>query len=164
VAHLFVPEIRGGALYGQPGFSPQTGLVYTPGIDRLIAYGAVSVGATLANMPGASSFAGGLFVGIPHQELGTTTAYDPATGEMVWQAHLPGQAQAGLLVTAGNLVFQGDGAGFLHAFNATTGEERFNIFTGNRVHAAPMTYAVNGKQYVTVAAGDVILTFALLGQ
>jgi quinohemoprotein ethanol dehydrogenase len=155
------PSLSGGTLYGQSGYSTQTGLFYVPGIDRVNAMQAQSVGATLR--PGDSSFRGSVRQS-GRDERGTLTAYDPSTAELVWQAQLPGQAQAGVLVTSGNLVFIGTGAGFLHGFDATTGQELFRFNTGNRVHAAPMTYEVNGRQYLTVAAGDIILTFALAGE
>jgi len=155
------PSLSGGTLYGQSGFSTQTGLFYVPGIDRVIAMQAQSVGATL--MPGASSFRGSVR-NSGRDERGTLTAYDPSTGELAWQAQLPGQAQAGLLVTSGGLVFIGTGAGFLHGFEAATGVELFRFYTGNRVHAPPMSYEVNGRQYITVAAGDIILTFSLTGK
>jgi alcohol dehydrogenase (cytochrome c) len=139
------PSLSGGSLYNQPAFSLQTGLVYIPGIDRLNSLQAVLTGAKLK--PGEDSFAGD-YVQPPldkRPERGTLTAYDPATGELVWQAQLPGQAQAGAVATAGNLVFQGTGFGIFHGFNASTGEEVFRFFTGDRIQAAPMTYMVNGR-------------------
>ena len=51
--------------------------------------------------------------------------------------------------------------GYFFALNAETGDELWHMSVGARVHAAPMTYAVDGKQYVTIAAGNVIFTFGL---
>lgn len=159
------PATAGGSLYGQPGFSPKTGLLYVPGNDRITQLRVGPVGATLK--PGQSSFGSQAATPIPgggsliQSERGTLTAYNPSTSELVWQARLPGMMAAGVCVTAGNLVFGGDGFGNFYGFNATTGEQLFTFLTGNRVAAPPITYLLNGEQYVTVAAGDIILTFAL---
>jgi outer membrane protein assembly factor BamB len=63
--------------------------------------------------------------------------------------------------TAGNLVFGGTQEGVIFALDARTGE-RLWYFAGNdRVYASPMTYLANGKQYMSLAVGDVIATFGL---
>jgi outer membrane protein assembly factor BamB len=116
-------------------------------------------------MPGQGSFGGAPSfpnIPLPQSERGTLTAYDPSTGMLAWQANLDGMVQAGVLVTAGNLVFASPATtGDFMGFNATTGERVFSFYTGNRVHAPAVTYQINGEQLITVAAGDVILTFAL---
>ena len=67
----------------------------------------------------------------------------------------------GNLVTAGDLVFQGSGAGGFYAFDARSGEQLFLHETQRPVSASPLTYRVNGKQYVSVVSIDTVLTFAL---
>ena len=62
---------------------------------------------------------------------------------------------------AGDLVFGGTADGFFFALDALTGEELWHKNIGGRVHAGPMAYAVDGKQYVAIAAGNAVFTFAL---
>ena len=66
-----------------------------------------------------------------------------------------------MLSTAGDLVFSGTIDGFFFALDANTGEERWHINLGSRVHAGPMSYMVDGRQYVAIAAGNVLFTFAV---
>jgi len=66
-----------------------------------------------------------------------------------------------VLSTAGDLVFSGTIDGFFFALDAETGEELWHINVGSRVHAAPMSFMVDGKQYIGIAAGNVFYTFAL---
>ena len=94
----------------------------------------------------------------------TVSAYDPVKGEQVWQQELPAASSIGAsgnLVTAGDLVFQGTGMGTFYAFDAATGEQRFIYDAPRPIRASPLTYAVNGRQYVTVVATNSVLTFRL---
>ena len=68
---------------------------------------------------------------------------------------------SGNLATAGDLVFQGADDGAFYAFHAETGERLFQSQAPRPVRSSPMTYQVNGRQYVTVIATDTVLTFAL---
>ena len=65
------------------------------------------------------------------------------------------------MATAGDLVFSGSVDGFFYALDAVSGEELWHINLGRLVHTSPMSFAVNGQQYVTVAAGNVVYTFGL---
>jgi outer membrane protein assembly factor BamB len=94
----------------------------------------------------------------------TVTAYNPGTGELVWQEEHPSRTNigsAGNLVTGGDVVFQGSDTGDFYALDAGSGKQLFR-FTGQRsVRASPLTYRVNGRQYVTVVASSAVLTFGL---
>ena len=68
---------------------------------------------------------------------------------------------AGTLSTAGGLVFAGDNEGYLAAFDAATGKLRWRFQTGANIYASPMTYALDGKQYVVMPSGSALFTFAL---
>src|SRR5262249_50782758 len=89
------------------------------------------------------------------------TAIDPKPGRIAWRHALPGGGgPTGMLTTAGGLLFAGDGAGNLVAFDAATGTPLWNARLGT-VTNAPQTYMLDGKQHVLVAAGGVLYAFAL---
>jgi alcohol dehydrogenase (cytochrome c) len=93
---------------------------------------------------------------------GRILALDPKNGKTVWQFDMISSPTAGLLTTAGGLVFSGDAQGYLIAFDASTGKVLWKFQTGGTVIAPPISYALNGRQYIAVAAGENMLTFALL--
>jgi alcohol dehydrogenase (cytochrome c) len=89
------------------------------------------------------------------------TAIDPKTAKVTWRHELPGAGGAtGMLTTAGGLLFAGDGAGNLVAFDASNGAPLWHARLGS-VSNAPQTYTLDGKQYVLAAAGDALYAFAL---
>ena len=88
-------------------------------------------------------------------------AIAPRTGDRRWEFPLQPRSTAGILATAGDLVFSGGVDGYFFALDAVSGQELWHVQLGRQVHAAPMTYAVDGQQYVTVAAGNVVYTFGL---
>lgn len=165
---VWAPGSRGGANFGPCAFSPQTGLIYVSGLDDPAAGKVKPVGASLRPGEFSTASEGSATLRPPR---GTFTAYDPATGEMVWQRKLPGWVQAGSVATAGNVVFVGDSRGFFHAFHAKTGEELWRFNSGSGIHSSPIVYELGGDEFVTVASGgrlisglpngDLIITFAL---
>src|SRR5579864_753597 len=90
-------------------------------------------------------------------------AYDLATGRLAWKYPQSGQGHSsgGTMTTAGGLLFFADDAGSFEAVEAQTGKSIWHVNTGQVSSASPMTYAVGGKQYVTVAAGSDVFSFAL---
>ena len=148
---------REGVHYGSNSFHPGTGWLYVAGRDFPILMTVIPVGDTLK--PGQFSTGGRRLSAGP--ALGNVSAYDPATGELVWRTDIEGGPSAGTLATAGNLVFTAERQGTFYAFDATSGALLWRFHTGARVNGGQITYQVNGVQYVTVPAGDVILTFAL---
>ncbi len=98
-------------------------------------------------------------------------AYEPATGHQVFYTEFPGWTNASLFVTAGDVIFHGSGGvGDFFAFDARTGQQlfkypgRFGVADqtrGQGMSATPMSYRVNGKQYVTAVARNTVLTFGL---
>ena len=88
-------------------------------------------------------------------------AISPQTGERAWEYQVRARSWAGVLSTAGDVVFSGTPDGFFFAVDAVTGEELWHINLGSQVRAAPMSYMVDGKQYVAIAVGNVLFTFGL---
>ena len=145
-----LPGANGGAEWSPPAYSPQTHYLYILAMDQLMRFttkpatstpGLIRLGSAFTNVaPG--SIQDGPFV-----------ALDVETGKIAWQYKAPQPLIGGALATAGNLVFMGEGNGWFDAFNARSGDRvwRFNLGAG--VNAPPITYQVNGEQYIAVAAG-----------
>lgn len=91
---------------------------------------------------------------LPPSSYGFLVAWDPAQKARAWHVPLgPGTWNGGVLATAGNLVFQGTGSGFFNAYHAGSGVRLKSIQVGTGIMAAPMSYAVDGEQYIAVMAG-----------
>jgi alcohol dehydrogenase (cytochrome c) len=90
-------------------------------------------------------------------------AYNPQTGKFVWRYPQVGGGRSwgGTMTTAGGLVFFGNDAESFEAVDARTGKSLWHFNTGQSMHASPMSYEVNGVQYVAIAAGGDIFSFAL---
>ena len=88
-------------------------------------------------------------------------AYEPLSGRLVWHTELPGFTNSGSMATAGDLVFQALGSDGFVALDARTGEVLFTFRDDSTVRASPLTYVVNDKQFVAVAAGTSVLAFGL---
>lgn len=84
---------------------------------------------------------------------GYLVAWDPVSQQKVWQVRHNKVSNGGILSTAGELVFQGTGEGGFHAYGAKTGERLWSFQSDSAILAAPMTYRVNGEQYVAVNQG-----------
>jgi len=92
---------------------------------------------------------------------GAVRALDPMTGKLVWEWKHNSPSWSGVLSTAGGTVFTGDAEGNFIALNAKSGKALWHFQCGASVVAGPMTYAVDGKQYVAVAAGSTLFAFGL---
>ncbi len=102
----------------------------------------------------------------PASTRGYLQAWDPVKQEQVWQHNYLGPWNGGLLCTSGNLVFQGNGRAELTAFSADKGEVLWQYDTQSGIIAPPITYTVDGEQYVAVLAGwggSVGLSFSVVG-
>lgn len=97
----------------------------------------------------------------PEESWGKVVAIDPLLGAIKWEHKVLTPPWGGVMSTAGNLVFGGTQEGVVFALDARSGE-RLWYFAGNdRVYASPISYLSNGKQYVSLAVGDVLVTFGL---
>ena len=155
---LVAPAIGGGTNWFSPAYNPQTGLFYVNAFDgEQMFFKRDEEYEEGERYTGG----GGQYIKPMDNYFSAIRAIDPTTGDRVWEFPVQPRTTAGLMSTAGGLIFSGSVDGYFYALDAATGEELWHITVGARVHAAPMTYAVDGKQYVTVAAGNVVYTFAL---
>jgi PQQ-dependent dehydrogenase (methanol/ethanol family) len=145
-----LPGANGGAEWSPPAYSPQTHYLYIMAMDQLMHFttkpaqsapGLIRLGSAFTNVA-----PGGI-------QDGPLVALDVETGKIAWQYKTPQPLIGGVLATAGNLVFMGEGDGWFDAFNATSGERVWRYNLGAGVNAPPITYQVNGAQYIAVAAG-----------
>jgi outer membrane protein assembly factor BamB len=93
--------------------------------------------------------------------IGVVRAIDPKTGEKKWEHKMTDITWAGVLTTASDLLFSGGREGYFYALNAKTGDMLWKFPTGGQVNSGAMSYTVNGRQYITVAAGSALFGFAL---
>ena len=88
-------------------------------------------------------------------------AIDPRTGERVWQFDFIDVTASGILTTTTDLLFTGSREGQFHALDARSGELLWRVSLGGEIANGPMSYAVDDRQYVAVAAGHSLYVFAL---
>ena len=157
---------HGGSSFGSPSFSPRTGLLYVTGKNAGVSLLVKPLGDSLKLGEGGGHAKNFTEISrIPAYPLTTTlTAYEPASEKDVWQQVLPAitfGAASGSLTTAGDLVLQGTEDGGFYAFYAETGAQVFHYDAGRTIRSSPLTYEVNGTQYVAVIASNTVLAFAL---
>jgi len=152
------PPITGGTNWYSPGYSQQTGLFYVTSFDGEQIY----FKRDEEYEEGERFTGGGGRYDQPMDAFHSSIrAIDPATAEIQWEFPIMPRSSAGITTTAGGLVFTGSADGYFFALNAETGEELWNISLGRRVHSAPITFEAEGKQYVSIASGNVVYTFGL---
>ena len=155
---VVAPSIGGGTNWWSAAYSPRTELYYVNAYDGEQKYFKRD-----EDYVEGERFTGGGGENVLPQEAyqSAIRAIDPRTGDLRWEFLLQPRATAGVLATAGDLVFSGGVDGYFYALDAVSGRELWHIQLGSRVHSAPMSFAVDGKQYITVAAGNVVYTFGL---
>lgn len=153
---LVFPGPLGAHSWHAMSFNPTTGLAYIPAMDMPGGYGETTVDVETWESPDWR-FDSGIDANtadVPADfGTGSLKAWDPVTQTLAWEVEKPGIASAGTLTTAGNLVFQGQADGYLVAHRADTGEEVWRGGLGLGVAAPPVTYAVDGTQYVAILVG-----------
>jgi alcohol dehydrogenase (cytochrome c) len=152
-----VSPVEGGVVNWQPpAYSPDTGLFYTQennGFQMLYL--------TDPDPRGSMGLGGKLAIGVGSAG-NALTAIDYRTGKKVWRHEWPfgGGGGAGMLTSAGRVLFTGDGNGNFVAFDATNGKPLWHSRIGN-ITNAPQTHLLDGRQYVLVAVNDTIYAYAL---
>jgi alcohol dehydrogenase (cytochrome c) len=145
-----LPGANGGAEWSPAAYSPKTHLVYVPAMDQLMKFTTQPAKTVSGQLRLGSAFVNVTPHGV---QDGRFVAIDTETGKIAWTYMTPQPLMGGALVTAGNLAFTGEGDGNFDAIDATTGKLVWQYNLGAGVNAPPITYAVNGTQYVAVAAG-----------
>ena len=159
---LICPSIGGGRSWNHGAYSPKTGLFYTTGIEWC-----QELTVQQEDPKPGEPFFGGLFElrGTPSGDTGSHfDAYDPVTGEKRWSYKSKYPLLASAVATGGDLVFTGDPEGDFFAFDAVSGEKLWSFNTGSGHRGSPMTYSVNGRQYIAVPAGWGSAVAGLMGQ
>ena len=135
-------------------FNPRTGLVYLPTIHFAADYVDKAYDARWRSVP----FEGGTAVDYsaatsPRPYAGSLQAWDPVNQKQVWAVEQAELGAAGTLTTAGDLVLQGQTDGLFRAYHARTGEEVWRFDAGLGISAPPITYRVDGTQYIALLVG-----------
>jgi PQQ-dependent dehydrogenase (methanol/ethanol family) len=144
-----LPGANGGVEWSPMAYNAGARLTYAVNLHQPMTY---HVEAT--NYPNGKLWLGGAFKNVPGDEQwGNVTAVNIDTGKIAWQAKTDQPMIGGALATAGNLVFAGEGNGWFKAYDAKTGKMLWKFQCGAGVNAPPVSYSVNGKQYIAVAAG-----------
>jgi alcohol dehydrogenase (cytochrome c) len=93
--------------------------------------------------------------------FGIVRAFDPKTGEKRWEYKMTDITWAGVLSTASDLVFSGGREGYFYALDGRNGSLLWKAALGGQVNSGPMSYMVNNRQYIAVAAGSALFVYAL---
>jgi alcohol dehydrogenase (cytochrome c) len=180
LGELVYPWPGGGTSWFSPSFSPRTELMYVTTEENTasrmkpadkepdLKIGQTRIGgnftqATDAPGPGTGGGIRGPVItnGTETNGTGAVSAIDPRTGVTKWKFPFTNVSNSGLLTTASDLVFSGSREGYFFAIDARTGSELWRANLGGHANAGPMTYAVDGKQFVSIAAGQALFTFGL---
>lgn len=174
---LVFPSMAGAHSWQPMSYSPRTGLLYIPAQDAPMVYidtshrpagfldGNFQVAGLFpedydpaalkdlfGQLPSMATLAKGAPGGVT-RAIGVLKAWDPVRRKIVWERPLTTLWNGGVLSTGGGLVFQGDAAGFLNAYEARTGKCLAHIDIGTSIMAAPITYRVAGTQFIAFLAG-----------
>jgi alcohol dehydrogenase (cytochrome c) len=151
--HTVCPGALGTTNFMAPAFNERTGLFYLTARDQCDIFST----APQPYEAGHAYYGSAYF---PSEEAepyrGFLKAIDPATGEIKWQFEHTSPTWSGVLSTAGGLVFTGDAEGNFIALDAASGKPLWHFQMGGAVYAAPMAFAVDGKEYVAIAAGSAL--------
>ncbi len=149
---LVEPGSDGSTNWMAPSFNPQTGLFYV-NARRLFS---VFYNTVTGKAEGWGGRDRNLWAN------STLRALDYRTGKVVWNRELgDGESIAGILTTAGHLLFSADNSGNLLALDPATGKTLWHLNAGGRLDASPMTYELDGRQYLLFAVQDILYAFAL---
>jgi alcohol dehydrogenase (cytochrome c) len=152
------PGAAGATNWMSPTYDPQTQLFYVTAREQCDVFST----APQPYEAGHAYYGSAYF---PNDDAapfwGALRALEPASGKIKWEWKHPSPTWSGVLSTAGGLVFTGDAEGNFIALEAASGKALWHFQCGASVYSSPMSYAIDGKQYVAIAAGSALFTFAL---
>lgn len=149
------PSVAGANNWYSPSYSPATGFLYVAARESGSIYYFGS-----AEFRAGEQFNGGGFRSIPGEtDWGAIRAFHPTTGEVAWEYKLFSPPYAGVLSTAGNLVFGATNEGHIFALQASTGKPLWRFQGGGMVRSNPISYMSDGKQYVAMTLGNSLYVF-----
>jgi alcohol dehydrogenase (cytochrome c) len=156
---LVCPGFEGATNWYSPSYNPGTHIFYFMALEQCGMFFTKAEKFT----EGRTYYATGVKHAPNEKSQKSLLAYDLSSGEFAWRYPQVGisQSSGGTMTTAGGIVFFGDDAESFEAVDAKTGAPLWHFHTGQNMHASPMSYAVDGKQYVAVASGNDVFTFAL---
>lgn len=144
------PNFLGGTNWMPMSYNPQTRLFYIPSNDWSESYWTENV--TYAK--GAAYLGQGFRIKRQFADhVGVLRAIDPATGKLAWESKEPLPLWGGTLTTKGNIVVHGTSDGYVKLLDARTGAELWKFQTGSGVVSVPITWEMDGKQYLGLASG-----------
>jgi glucose dehydrogenase len=144
-----LPGANGGVEWSPMAVNPKHRLAYAANLHQPMTYHVEE-----AKYPGGKLWLGGAFKVIPgERQWGRLAAVNIDTGKLAWKVDTEQPLIGGVLATAGDLVFNGEGNGWFRAFDAGTGKKLWEFQCGAGVNAPAVSYTIGGKQYIAVAAG-----------
>jgi alcohol dehydrogenase (cytochrome c) len=158
--NLIYPSITGSVNWTSSSYSPLTGLFYVDTREQGAYYYKGHPTIEPAN-PADTGGGGGQKLVNGDVAYTAVRALEATTGDRKWEFKMVGDSWTGTLATAGGLLFCADSQGVFFALDAGSGKPLWNIQLGNSVRANPITYAVDGKQYVVGEAGNAVSVFSL---
>lgn len=165
------PGSQGGTNWFSPSYSPHTRLFYLSSWeDYYSIFPAMPPPGPNGRIIG-EGFPKGIIPAVTRVPINTWTdasghgevkALDPVTGKQMWAFRMNDMTDTGVLTTAADLLFSGNREGYVFALDARNGNLLWKFSTGNyQISATPMTYSVDGKQYIAISAGHTFFVFGL---
>lgn len=154
---LVYPSLQGATNWFSPSYSPVTKTLYV----AVREMGSIFYKSEVEYKPGAMFTGGGERALDGDKAYGAIRALDSLTGKKKWEFKLQSPPWAGVLATAGGLVFGGSNEGNFYALDAVNGRALWQFQTGGGIVANPVSFGIDGKQHVAIAAGQAILVFGL---
>lgn len=152
------PDAAGATNWAAPSYDPATGFFIVSVHEACATYTSV----TKDPIPGQGYTGGGQEIDAKIGHPGAIRALDATTGAMKWNFPVhTGHHATGVLATAGNVTFASSNDGNLIALDSKTGKYLWHYYTGANIITSPMSYAVEGKQYVALASQSALFVFAL---
>ena len=154
---LVYPSISGASNWYSPSYSPKTGLFYQVARE----WGTIFFKGEAVYKPGFGFTAGGGRTMSGDEAWAAVRALEATTGRLKWEFKLLSPGFSSLLSTAGGLVFGGTDEGNFFALDAETGKPLWDTQLGANIRGIPISFAIDGKQYIAIGAGFALFVYGL---